>query len=114
MIDGVILDDYSRAIAYRVDGEGNGESQDIAARNLFPAFCPLVTGQVRGFSLLASSVFDWQDMAEWRRFEMLAQKVFSTRTLIETNETGDAQCVDYFGAAGAVALNFIILNSLLF
>ena len=89
MIDGVILDDYSRAIAYRVDGEGNGESQDIAARNLFPAFCPLVTGQVRGFSLLASSVFDWQDMAEWRRFEMLAQKVFSTRTLIETNETGD-------------------------
>jgi hypothetical protein len=89
IVDGVILDDYSRAIAYRVDGELDQPSQDIPARNLFPAFCPIATGQVRGFSLLASSVFDWQDMSEWKRFEMLAQKVFSTRTLIETNETGD-------------------------
>jgi hypothetical protein len=44
---------------------------------------------VRGFSLLASSVFDWQDMQEWRRFEMLAQKACSTKTLMETNEIGD-------------------------
>jgi hypothetical protein len=89
IIDGVIVDDFSRAVAYRVDAEADGEYQDISARNFFPAFCPIATGQVRGFSLLASSVFDWQDMAEWKRFEMLAQKVFSTRTLIETNETGD-------------------------
>lgn len=89
IVDGVIMDDYGRAIAYRVDGAEAGQYQDIPARNLFPAFCPIATGQVRGFSLLASSVFDWQDMAEWKRFEMLAQKVFSTRTIIETNETGD-------------------------
>jgi len=89
IIDGVIVDDLSRAIAYRVDGEMPDQYQDIPARNLFPAFCPIAMGQVRGFSLLASSAFDWQDTGEWKRFEMLAQKVFSTRTLVETNETGD-------------------------
>lgn len=92
VIDGVIVDDYGRPIAYRVysDNFSSGDFQDIPARNMFPAFCPMTTGQVRGFSLLASSVFDWQDMHEWRRFEMIAQKIFSTQTLLETNETGDA------------------------
>lgn len=89
LIDGVIVDSYSRPLAYRVDGDQPEQYVDIPARNMFPAFCPIVTGQVRGFSLLASSIFDWQDLAEWKRFEMLAQKVFSTRTIIETNETGD-------------------------
>jgi hypothetical protein len=89
IIDGVIVDALSRAIAYRVDGEMADQYQDIPARNMFPAFCPIAMGQVRGFSLLASSAFDWQDTGEWKRFEMLAQKVLSTRTLVETNETGD-------------------------
>jgi hypothetical protein len=89
IVDGVILDNYGRPIAYRLDEDYQQAPVDVAARNMFPAFCPITTGQVRGFSLLASSVFDWQDLAEWRRFEMLAQKVFSTRTLIETNESGD-------------------------
>jgi len=92
VIDGVVVDNYSRPLAYRVyeDSVGSSVYQDISARNMFPSFCPMITGQVRGFSLLASSVFDWQDMHEWSRFEMLAQKAFSTRTIVETNETGEA------------------------
>lgn len=92
IVDGVIVDNFSRPLAYRVysSSRTSSEYQDISSRNLFPAFCPMVPGQVRGFSLLASSVFDWQDMHEWGRFEMLAQKVFSTRTLVETNENGEA------------------------
>ena len=92
MVDGVVVDDYSRPIAYRVyrDNHDSGPHQDIAARNFFPAFCPLVTGQVRGFSLLASSAFNWQDVSEWKDFERIAQKAFSTKTIVETNETGEA------------------------
>jgi len=92
VIDGVVVDNYSRPLAYRVyeDSIASSAYQDISARNMFPSFCPMITGQVRGFSLLASSVFDWQDMHEWSRFEMLAQKAFSTRTIVETNETGEA------------------------
>ena len=92
VVDGVVVDYYGRALAYRVynGGEFSAEYQDISARNLFPSFCPMIAGQVRGFSLLASSVFDWQDMHEWGRFEMLAQKIFSSQTLVETNESGEA------------------------
>jgi len=91
IIDGVILDDLSRPIAYRVyyDPGISGTYRDISARSLFPAFLPEIPGQVRGFSGLASSAFDWQDVREFRRFEMLAQKAFSSKTIVEHNESGD-------------------------
>ena len=91
VVDGVILDDFGRAIAYRVYGDpaSSGTYQDISARNLFPAFLPEVPDQVRGISMLASSVFDWQDVREFRRFEMLAQKTFASKTITEENESGD-------------------------
>lgn len=90
MIDGAILDDYGGSLAYRVydDPVVSAEYRDISARNLFPTFLPDFPGQVRGFSALASSVFDWQDVREWKRLEMLAQKGFATRGIIEENETG--------------------------
>ncbi len=91
MIDGAAVDAFGRAISYRVFGDnGDPENyQDIPARNMFPAFMPMMTGQIRGLSLLASSAFNWQDMAEWTQFERIAHKAFSTRTIVETNETGD-------------------------
>jgi hypothetical protein len=90
IIDGSILDDYGRAIAHRVydDPVVASTYRDISARNLFLSFLPEFTGQVRGYSGLSSSVFDWQDWREWRRLEMLAQKGFASRGIIEENETG--------------------------
>src|ERR1051326_145707 len=91
IIDGVIVDDFSRPIAYRVyeDNFVSSSYQDLPARNFFPAFIPMVSGQVRGFSGLASSAFNWEDIDEWKKFEMLAHKVFSSKTVMEYNETGD-------------------------
>ena len=91
IIDGVVLDFHSRPIAYRVyyDPIVSAGHVDISARNMFLTFDPLIPGQVRGISLLASSVFDWQDVREFRRFEMLAQKTFASKTIVEENETGD-------------------------
>jgi hypothetical protein len=102
VMDGVVVDQFSRALAYRVyaDARMNGEYQDISARNLFPAFTPIITGQVRGFSLLASSVFDWQDLSEWSRFEMLAQKVFASQTIMEWNEAGEMDTAKQIVGAG--------------
>jgi len=91
MIEGAILDGFGRPLAYRVYDDPIVSSTyiDVSARNMFPAFLPEFPGQVRGYSSLSSSVFDWQDVREWKRFEMLAQKVFSSRTLIEENESGN-------------------------
>lgn len=96
IIDGVIVNDYGRAIGYRVNDDRsqitpNSEIGyiDISAQNMFIVFEPLFPGQLRGLSRAALSSFTWQDSAEFDRFEMLAQKAFSAHTLIEDNETGD-------------------------
>ena len=91
IIDGVIVDNQAKAIAYRVydDPVVSSAYRDISARNLFLSFIPMFPGQLRGISLLASSVCPWEDVHEWRKFEMLAHKVFSSKTIVEENETGD-------------------------
>jgi hypothetical protein len=52
-------------------------------------FVPEYVGQVRGFSALGASLFNWQDVAEYRRFELIAQKVGSAIALIEKNEEAE-------------------------
>jgi hypothetical protein len=91
IIDGVIVDDQARPIAYRVydDPVVSGTYRDISARNMFLSYLPMFPGQLRGISLLASSVFPMEDVHESRAFEMLAQKTFSSRTIVEENESGD-------------------------
>lgn len=92
VIDGCVVDNNGAALAYRVytDPAVSQRYQDYSARSIFPAFLPIVPGQLRGFSMLASSVFDWQDIREYRRFELIAQKAFASRTIVETNEDGEA------------------------
>lgn len=90
--DGVIMDDYGRAVAYRVMGENPYDYStfvDISARNLALHFNPKFSDQFRGYSALASAVFDWQDLKESRSFELLAQKVCASKTILEWNETGE-------------------------
>lgn len=101
IMDGVIVNDYGRAMAYRVysdaiTGAANVEFDDIPTTDMMLTFDPVMPGQSRGIPWLCSSVFNFQDSAEFDRFEMLAQKAFSAQTLIESNESGaidEAQAV---------------------
>lgn len=93
IIDGVIVDDQGRAIAYRVMGENPWDYstyKDVPARDMFLSYIPEYVDQNRGWSCLGSSLFDWQDVKEYRQFEMMAQKVGAAITLIEKNEEGEA------------------------
>ena len=92
MIDGVILDTIGRPMAYRVqnDGVNDNEFVDVPARDMFLSYLVETPDQVRGISSLGASCFDWQDIADARRFELIAQKLASSVGLIETNETGTA------------------------
>lgn len=94
LIDGCIVNDYGRVIGYRVNdeeplGAATINYRDISTRDMGLTFFPLFPGQLRGLSLLASSLFNFKDSIEFDRFEMLAQKVFASQTIIEQNETGD-------------------------
>lgn len=93
--DGVITDGQGRPIAYRVYNEGeviigSGTFTDVPARDMFLSYLVETPDQIRGISILGASCFDWQDLAESRRFEIIAQKLGSSIGLIETNETGEA------------------------
>lgn len=87
--DGVITDDFRRPVAYRLVDEAGAHLTDVPARNMFLSFIPKQADQVRGFSGLASAVFDWQDLKESRYFELIAQKAAAAVALLETNEAGN-------------------------
>lgn len=92
IIDGVIVNDYGQAVAYRVLGENiwdKSDYTDVSADDMFLVFRPEYTGQVRGFSALGASLFDWQDIQEKRRFELIAQKMASCYAFTEENEQGE-------------------------
>lgn len=91
IIDGVILDDFGRPIAYRVMGSMPWDYStftDVSVNDMALIFSPDYEGQVRGFSALGSSLFNWQDVDEIQRFGLIAEKVNAAMTLIETNESG--------------------------
>ena len=94
LIDGAIVDELGRSVAYRLktqDTPGNtADHVDVPARDMFLSFNPLSPNQTRGFSALASAAFNLQDRDESRKFELVAQKAFASKTLIETNEDGEA------------------------
>lgn len=87
--DGVIKGRTGRVVGYRVLND-NGTHQDISSRSLILSFDPDFCDQDRGYSSLASSIEDFDDIRQTRSNEMTAQEIFSTQTLIETNEIGGA------------------------
>ena len=88
LCDGVILNDFRRAIGYRLVDENGGYLKDVPAQNMFLSFIPKMSDQVRGFSGLASAVFDCQDLKESKYWELIAQKAAAAVALLETNPTG--------------------------
>jgi len=71
-------------------GAENGTHQDVSARDMFLSYQIESPDQIRGISTLGASCFDWQDISEARRFELIAQKLGASIGVIETNETGEA------------------------
>jgi capsid protein len=90
IVDGVILDRTRRAIGYRIYNEMATAYEDIPASNAILTWRPHWADQCRGFSMLSSAIYDFQDIRESRAFELIAQKAASAFALIETNESGMA------------------------
>lgn len=63
---------------------------DISARTMHQAYLPVWEDQVRGYSILGASVFNWQDMREARAFDMINRKLAASRAIIEYNDPGEA------------------------
>ena len=86
--NGVIYNEFARAVGYRVLDESGENFRDISARDMIHVTDPDWFSQGRGIPAIASGMLDWYDLAEVRDFEKIAQKVNAALTLKEKNASG--------------------------
>lgn len=89
--DGIVMDEYGRAIAYRVWDDNKSDYQILPADSVIHIFDQEWDDQARGYSQLASCLFDFSDVSESRQFELMAQKIAASINLVEYNELGEAE-----------------------
>lgn len=93
-IDGVIVNEYLRPLAYLVavgsDRRYNAEVMAVPANDMLLNYVTEYPDQVRGFSQLGASIFDWQDVQDTRRFDLIGRKARASRAMIIHNESGEA------------------------
>lgn len=90
LIDGVIVNEAGRPLAYRVYEDGRETFTDISAVDMKLRFRPIYADQIRGLSALGASLINFSDVEETRRFEMIAQKLAASIVVAVTDETGVA------------------------
>lgn len=102
IMDGVIMNSYGAPIGYRIyhDDFSVDKKTDVAANDCIHAFLPFQDDQIRGISPLGLSVFNWQDSAESKKFELLTQKVNAAYAMQVDNETGEADSAKLAFGAG--------------
>ena len=65
--------------------------QDLSARTVHHCYLPEWEDQVRGYSSLAASLWDWTDIKESREFDQQGRKLAAARSFIEYNESGESE-----------------------
>lgn len=88
IINGVILNDYGRAIGYRIYNADFTAFQEVSAADLVLYFEPDFAEQVRGVSRIASGIRDWQDRKQAFEFLRLALKKEASYAVVEHTEEG--------------------------
>lgn len=93
IIDGVIVNEYAAPIGYRCylndQNYGSDNFVDVSANDIVPSFMLYTDEQLRGISLLGSSMFNWADANEIKAFNRIEQKLAASIGLIRKNETGE-------------------------
>lgn len=101
---GVITNRQGRPVAYRVLGEGEEDDRDVSARDLVFSYDPEWADQLRGFPIFSHALNDLRDADQSQYWEQLNQLASSSRTIIEHNESGQADVNDpgmILGGSGA-------------
>jgi hypothetical protein len=96
LIDGMVVNDQGRAVAYSLLGEDPKGSQDefVSARDLQLLAEPSWVDQVRGFPGFAHAILDLRDLRTTQGYEKIACAIASSIGLLEYNETGLADTTD--------------------
>jgi hypothetical protein len=96
MIEGVVLNEAGRAVAYRVLGADAKGADDVfvSARDMQLLLEPEYADQVRGFPGFSSAILDLKDLRMVQGYEKQATALCSAWALMEYNETGGPDLAD--------------------
>lgn len=92
--NGIIYSPAGAPLAYRILGSTPEEDRDVAATDIIHAFDPEWFSDGRPFPAIATGLRDWYQVGDIRDAELVAQKVNSYLTLIESNEPGKRDTVN--------------------
>lgn len=93
-VNGVILNQYGRPIAFRVLGQTPEEDRDVDARNIDFLREPVAPDQTRGLPAFTSAILDLRDLMTVQDYVRQAAKLAAAIGLIEHNELGVADMMD--------------------
>jgi hypothetical protein len=100
-IEGVILNDQGRPVAYYLEQEETGREEEeselseyITARDMSLLHEPSWVDQVRGVPGFAHAILDLKDLRTVQGYEKMASAIASSIGLLEYNETGMADMSD--------------------
>ncbi len=86
---GVILDDYTRAIGYRIPrSDEPGDNDDIPADAFIQKGRLENLDQIRAFPWLSAAINDGEDASKIREYLLTALKGTASRVMLEHNESG--------------------------
>lgn len=88
IIQGVVVNEFGRAVAYNVMGEKKDDDKIYSARDLIQIFDPRWADQVRGFPIFMHALLDLKDLRTVQGYEKTAAMLMSSVGLIEWNEQG--------------------------
>jgi hypothetical protein len=77
-------------IAVGSDQKHSADVMAVPAQDILLAYVPEYPDQVRGYSQLGASIFDWQDIQDTRRFDLIGRKARASKAIIVHNESGEA------------------------
>jgi hypothetical protein len=106
LVDGVVVNDVNRAVAYLVLGRDEKGADDyfVSARDMQLLMEPEWADQVRGLPGFSAAILDLKDLRMVQGYEKLASALCSSWALMEYNETGVADTSDPLVALGGPGL----------
>lgn len=91
IIQGVILNENDRPVAYRILGDTRKEDVDVSARDMAFLFDPDSCDQIRGLPVLTHAITDLLDLMTTQGMEKQAAALASAIGLVEYNDSGTSE-----------------------
>lgn len=88
MIQGVVVNEVGRAVAFQVLGRSEADDQLYSARDIIQVFDPQWPDQVRGFPAFMHAILDLKDLRQMQGYQRIYAMLMASIGLVENNELG--------------------------